>query len=162
MIMTGAVRINSRVPQVKAQGEGFAMEFVEIIGEESVKAARTNVLPGIGPQGIGGSGPGPHPHRSDHWDTGKLRDSIKYRARMRGFMAEAFIESDVDYGLYLEMGWTAPSGRHYRYPWLYPAVVLVTNRWEPIARATTDRWFKDGGPPAHRIGTPLSATLFGE
>lgn len=158
MRLTAAVRVNSRVPAVKAQGDGFAAEFVDIIGEETVKAARANVLPGIGPDGIGGSGPGPHPHRTLHWDTGALRDSITYRTARRGFMFEAFIETTKDYGLYLEMGWTALSGRHYRYPWLYPAAMMVGEQWLPIAKSTSDRWFSEGGPPAHRIKSPLSAT----
>ncbi|MCB0039472.1 MAG: hypothetical protein KDI56_02065 [Xanthomonadales bacterium] len=162
MRLTAAVRVNSRVPAVKAQGDGFAAEFVDIIGEETVKAARANVLPGIGPDGIGGSGPGPHPHRTLHWDTGALRDSITYRTARRGFMFEAFIETTKDYGLYLEMGWTALSGRHYRYPWLYPAAMMVGEQWLPIAKSTSDRWFSEGDRPTRwagiRIKSPLSAT----
>jgi len=157
MKLTAAVRVNSRTNEVKAQGNGFSEEFVTILGNETVKLARANVLPGLGREGFGGAGPGPHPHRSPHYDTGALRDSIFNRIRRNGFMYEALVSTEKEYGLYLEMGWTTLAGTHYRYPWLYPAAVEASRRWTPIARSSSDRWFTDGGRPT-RIASPLSAT----
>lgn len=149
MRMTAVVRVNSRTREVQAQGNGFCQEFVAILGDETVRRARANVAPG--------HGPGPHPHRTLHLDTGGLRDSIRARIRQRGFMYEALVETDKDYGLYLETGWTTLAGTHYRYPWLYPAAVEASRRWEPIGRSSSDRWFRDGGGRTF-IRSPLSAT----
>lgn len=157
MKVTAALRVNSRTNEVKAQGNGFAEDFVGILADETVRLARANVLPGIGREGFGGAGPGPHPHRTKHYDTGKLRDSIVAQVRRQGFIVEARVETDLEYGLFLEMGWTTVAGTHYRYPWLYPAAVEASRRWQPIARSSADRWFTDGGRPM-RIHSPLSAT----
>ena len=85
-------------------------------------------------------------------------ESIKVREARRGFMFEAFVTTDIDYGLYLEMGWTTKAGTHYRYPWLYLAAVEATRQWEPIARSTSARSFTDDSGGGGAIDTPLSAT----
>lgn len=161
MRMTAAFRVSSRTSEVKAAGEGFAMEFSEIVASEGAKEAKRNVAPGVGVDGYGGGGPGPHPHRTPHIDFGDLMRDISWRVRRQGFLTVGEVFTELDYGLYLEMGWTAPSGMHYRYPWLYPAIVIVTNEWRTIARSTSDRWFNDGGGN-WKIGTPLSSTLLPE
>lgn len=155
-MLTSVVRLNSRVPEVRQQGQNFASDFVQVMAEEVALQAMENVAPG--------KGPGPHPHRlgSNHIDTGDLMNSIRASYSRRGFMHEAFVETDLDYGIYLEVGWTTVAGTHYRYPWLGPAAQMKSREWEPIARTTSDRWFTQGGPPAIRIRAPLSSTLFPE
>ena len=151
MQTTATLRVSSRTKTVQKQGDQFAKEFATILGDETAKLAKANVAPG--------RGPGPHPHRpgSDHEDTGDLMDSIKAVFQQRGYRFESAVSTDIDYGLYLEMGWTTKAGTHYRYPWLYPAAVEATRQWEPIARSTSARSFTDdsGGGA---IDTPLSGT----
>lgn len=155
-ITTATLRVNNRTKIVQKEGNKFAREFARILGDETAKLAQANVAPG--------RGPGPHPHRpqSPHEDTGDLMESIKVREAQRGFMFEAFVTTDIDYGLYLEMGWTTKAGTHYRYPWLYPAAVEATRQWEPIARSTSARSFTDDSGASGAIDTPLSATWLPE
>ena len=150
MKTTSAFRIKSNGKLVKQEGRQFASDFVNILGEEAVKQAQANVAPG--------RGPGPHPHRpgSRHIDTGNLMRSISYEVVEAGQITRSDVSTDVDYGLYLEMGWTTKAGTHYRYPWLYPAVSQVSQAWASIGRSSTDRWF--GSSPATRITSPLSGT----
>lgn len=151
MQTTATLRVNNRTKAVKAEGDQFCREFVQILGDETKKLAAANVAPG--------KGPGPHPHRPgwEHEDTGALAASIVNNVRQRGFMFEALVGTSLDYGMYLEMGWTAKSGNHYRYPWLYPAAVQASNAWATIGRNTSARSFtSDTGSGA--IETPLSAT----
>lgn len=81
--------------------------------------ARENVAPGIGPS--------IHPHELHTWhtftweDTGDLAESVGYRIRFAGFRREVTIYTDLEYGMYLEIGFRGPSGRFYRYPWMKPA-----------------------------------------
>lgn len=87
--------------------------------ERAKKYAHDNVLPGVGP--------GPHPHRiwgnwPEHVDTGALARSLQARVELRGPIVRAFVITDLDYGMFLEIGWFSPrSGRFIRYPWLRPA-----------------------------------------
>lgn len=152
MKLTGTLRINSRTKEVKAQGAGFARDFVDILGEQTQELARRNVAPGYGP--------GPHPHRpgSTHIDTGNLMRSINYVVKDLGKEMRADVSTTVEYGLYLEMGWTSRGGNHFRYPWLYPAAVEASQLWANVGRSSAGRWFTDGGGMATRIGTPLSGT----
>lgn len=143
-MLKATVRLNSRIREVKAEGNAFCFDFIEIMGNEVTDRARENVRPGVGIWGIGGGGPGPHPHATPHEDTGDLMRSIRTRTRQRGFMFEALTETDIDYGVYLELGWTASNGAFYRYPWLMPAVDEARQEWEPIARTTADRSFSGG------------------
>lgn len=161
MKLVSVMRVNSRIPEVRREGAGFAREFADILGEETVKKARRNVSPG--------KGPGPHPHRpqSMHEDTGDLRDSIKHEVANRGFMTEAFVSTDIDYGTYLEVGWTTVAGTHYRYPWLYPAALEASHEWQSIARSTAARHFQEDGSVGSRAGrigiaSPISATWLPE
>lgn len=75
--------------------------------------ARLNVSPG--------RGPGPHPHVTEHEDTGDLAAGIHRETKVTPQGPSSAVTFEQIYGLYLEIGWTAPSGRFYRYPWLMPA-----------------------------------------
>lgn len=149
-----------RTAEVVSRGEGFAQEFANQMAEIAAELARQNVAPG--------SGPGPHPHRptSEHIDSGALRDSIQVKAMAMGFLKTAHVFTDLEYGLYLEMGWTNPyTGNHWRYPWLWPALSLAQRQWADVARSTGRRWFSAGGAPfigRQPVNAPLSATWLPE
>lgn len=95
-----------------------------------------------------GRGPGPHPHRVEHTDTGWAAKSIVVRqvrknanmggdkgplwyagafsdmAKPRPALAKKYARSTPphQYLFYLEFGWVQHgSGRRYRYPWAEPA-----------------------------------------
>lgn len=142
--LTARVEVNMKTAEIVARGRGFTREFADLMGELTAKYARINVTPG--------SGPGPHPHRPPpywkHVDTGALRDSIKVRAVHMGFLETAHVFTDLEYGLYLEVGWTnKQSGNHWRYPWLMPALMQARQESADIARSTGRRWFSEGGTP---------------
>jgi len=92
------------------------LSAIETLMLEAIHIAKANVAPG--------KGPGPHPH--DHVDTGNLRDDIRVTAKpyWKGNKLHASIgcTAQAYYGVFLERGWTAKSGRFYIYPWLAPAV----------------------------------------
>lgn len=139
MRVTVRVDVHSRAKEVAARGPGFAAEFARAFAEEAAAVARRNVSQG--------QGPGPHPHVTEHDDTGALRDSIRVRSEHRGFLESAAIYTDLEYGLYLEWGFTSRGGRFFRYPWLAPAVEEVRHKVDAIARSTGRRWFGDVGRP---------------
>lgn len=91
------------------------------------------------------TGPGPHPHRTDHnfsWeDTGKLAEAVDFAFKGRGYLktVEIYVEpvttddgDIVDYGTFLEVGWhpkvpkrgggMRQTGKFYAYPWISLAV----------------------------------------
>lgn len=154
MRVTVRVDVNSRAREVAARGEAFAADFARQYAEAAAEIARRNVSPD--------RGPGPHPHVSLHWDTGRLRDSIQVRTEHRGFIEAAAIYSDVEYGLFLEYGYHTRSGRWIIYPWLYPAVLEVKHEADKIARSSAQRWLSEAGRPyAGRVNitSPVMATL---
>ncbi len=156
------VDVHTRAKEVMARGEGFAADFALTFAQEAAEVARRNVSPG--------RGPGPHPHRPppefrEHIDTGKLRDSIHVTVENRGFLKSARIYSTVAYAAHLEYGWTARSGRHWRYPFLAAAVEEVKHRADTIARSSARRWLsEDGAPYRGRVNpsAPSTATFFPE
>lgn len=160
MRVNARVQVNMHTAEMIAAGRGFAREFVEEVAREAMGYAMRNVDIG--------KGPGPHPHRpgSEHEDTGDLRNSIDIRRGTHGAQETATVYTDLEHGLLLEMGWTNPdSGNHWRYPWLYPAMMEAMREWEGVARSTGRRWFSATGTASvgrTSISTPLSATLLPE
>lgn len=157
------MRLNARPKLVidrkafEQMGEGFAQDLADELARRTAQLAKLNVSPY--------SGPGPHPHRpeSEHEDTAALQESISIRQEKWRWLPHAsIVYTDLEYGLFLEVGWTNPYTRnHWRYPWLGPAMSQATQEWAGIARASGDRWFsKTGTTFARRIGiaSPLSAT----
>jgi len=75
-----------------------------------------------------GGGPGPHPHRTPHIDTGNLSASIEVGDLYKEgntLVREVGNTEQAPYGKYLEVGWHAHgTGNFFRYPWLYPALEL--------------------------------------
>lgn len=157
MRLTARVEINMKTKEIAARGAGFTAEFAETIGERAAKYARRNVAVG--------EGPGPHPHRTEHEDTGELAASVRTKAVHMGFLETTHVFTDKEEGLYLEAGWTTKAGTHYRYPWMMPAMEEARAEALEIARSTGRRWFSDEGMPQRgrkNFEAPLSATLLPE
>lgn len=128
MRVTAQVQVNLRAKEVKAAGPAFAREFARQMGERTVKYAKENVAQGFGP--------GPHPHRSEHEDTGALAESVKMELVNQGFLIVAKVYTDLAYGKHLELGWHTKNGNFYRYPWLAPAGERARQDAIEIARLT--------------------------
>ena len=149
MRLTGEVKVNFRNKHVKDLGAGFVQDMALTLGEKIQAQAKHNVSPGVGP--------GPHPHNpgSHHIDTGNLRDSIEVDVDVVGAHAVAQVWSDLEYSVYLEYGWTARSGKFYRYPFLWPALDTVRPEVPPLMAQKGRVWFSgDSGPVgvAHGLG----------
>lgn len=86
---------------------------------DATEQARLNVSPGMGP--------GPHPHVSEHVDTGRLAAAIETDVEVDqdGVMGVVGVADEpmATYGAALELGWHTKNGSFYRYPWLAPAVL---------------------------------------
>lgn len=156
------------VPLAFRGSDSMAARISRRVAERGMEYAKANVAPG--------KGPGPHPHRpqSQHTDTGDLAASLKV---VEGWGGDILFESgmptglawvtsvstDLDYGLYLEMGWTTQAGNHYRYPWLFPAMVMAQRDFAHLARTTAMRWVQQYQRGYARIGGgPVSGTWQGE
>lgn len=152
--------VNLRTKEIVERGEGFCREFTDQMGELTAELARRNVKPA--------KGPGPHPHRpgSHHSDSGALADSVKTQALAMGFLRTALVYTDLEYGAHLEFGWTNPyTGRHWRYPWMMPALEEARQQAADIARTTGRRWLSNEGrvyTGRVNINAPLSATAWPE
>ena len=134
-----------------ARGDAYANALALAMANEGARAARQNVAPG--------RGPGPHPHQpgSDHLDNGELMRSIIVVPEERGSFKTASVTTDLDYGVYLELGWTNPwSGRFWRYPWLWPAVLAVQRQAADMARTTAREFFVADVGLRAAGNTPLS------
>jgi len=85
------------------------------LGDAIVEAARENVAEGVGP--------GPHPHISEHEDTGNLQASIE-KMVIEGGPKGPVLEVGFGefYGTILEIGYHTSTGRWVQYSWLILAV----------------------------------------
>jgi len=159
MRVSARVEVNNRSAEVRRMGNSFAQDVADVLAAAAADIAKHSVSPGIGP--------GPHPHRpqSKHIDSGELAKSVKTQQQPRGFLKTALIFTDMEYGAYLEMGWTTKSGTHYRYPWIMPAVEEVRFDTDSIARSSA-RKFLSGTGSLYKgrvnLSVPTSATLFPE
>lgn len=136
MQLRGRIEVNTTAAEVAARGDVFANVLAQIMARDALQLARENVAPG--------KGPGPHPHKpeSHHTDTGNLMRSLDVEPEERGFLKTCSVGTDVDYGVYLELGWTNPNtGNFWRYPWLWPAVQQVQADAEETARTTAREFF---------------------
>jgi len=159
MRLNARVEVNNRCREVRIMGNSFAQDVANVLGATAMDLAKLNVAPG--------SGPGPHPHRpqSTHIDTGALRDSLHVESQARGFLKTAILYTDLEYGAYLEMGWTTKGGTHYRYPWLMPAVEEARLETEAIARSSARKYLAEIGSMYRgrvNLTPPTSATFFSE
>lgn len=152
MKLTAQVQLNMRTKELQQAGLDFAREYAKELGNLTQEKAQENVAPG--------RGPGPHPHVTEHDDTGALRDSIQVRTFQQGFMVLSRVETDLDYGSYLELGWHTSSGRFVRYPWMMPAVELARREANRIARMTWNVYFSPSKFPMRvKMETGTFATV---
>ena len=95
---------------------GVTKKNFAVVGTRLRDSARARVMPGVGP--------GPHPHRTKHIDTGIGAQNIVYRMTKlhQGWQVEVGPKPKAYYLTYLELGWHAASGRFYKYPWLRPTM----------------------------------------
>jgi hypothetical protein len=104
---------NDRI--VKRHFESGLTAAFKQLGEDIVEVARQNVAEGVGP--------GPHPHLTEHEDTGALAESIQplvIEGGPKGPVLE--VGFGEFYGAILELGYHTSTGRWVQYPWLMPAV----------------------------------------
>lgn len=141
MKVWGNIQMDFRGREAKRRGKRFIEDYILEQAELVEKIARRNVSPG--------RGPGPHPHRTPHEDTGRLEESIEVDVDVRGSRVVAEVVTDVPYGTFLEVGWHARSGKFYRYPWLAPALAEAGRRAQKVAQRHARVWFVGdltGGP----------------
>lgn len=185
MRLLASVKVNSNVPALLNEGPWFGVEFVDAVGAETVQIARELVAPGKGP---GPHPHRPDSEHEDTGALRDAIDYVvnytnvgaqaradvyvkdAYRGepagkpkRFRDLKTGRFIikpkrTQPSEYGLFLEVGWTTPSGRTARYPWLYPAATMAARRWEPIARAQVSRHVRDMEGKLQRLKSAVSAT----
>jgi len=133
-IIDSKVEINLRTKSVRDMGRGFAKMYVADLGKEILEAAQYNVTEGVGP--------GPHPHKWPHVDTGKLRESLRLDLRSQGFLETAHVFSDDPVGAWLEFGYIPHFGSsRVIYPWLSPAYTKVLDSSSNYLRTTARMWF---------------------
>ncbi len=122
---SSSIEVSTRSKAFRRAKETGIRNAMAAVAAKALEYARENVSPE--------KGPGPHPHRTDHgwaWeDTEELSKSLRLRFRQKGFIRIATIFTPLDYGMYLEVGWRGPSGRHYRYPWLRPAFIRAQSEF---------------------------------
>ena len=94
-----------------AQATATARKVMQDVAKAVKEQAKHNVSPGVGP--------GPHPHKptSGHTDTGALEKSVFYRTGERGLLVWFVCGTDLNYGMFLEIGWHSKSGNFWKYPW---------------------------------------------
>lgn len=149
MRLTGKVEVHLNSRAMRAAGQGFARDVARQLGELTLTYAKRNVTPG--------KGPGPHPHRPppfrQHTDTGELVGSLQAKPVEQGFLTTYQVYTDIDYGVYLEVGWHSLSGNFWRYPWLEPAVREASQHLAEIAKSTGRAYFTGGRStrPAGRV-----------
>ena len=150
-----SVRVDFATAAAKQVGKAFMEDVALEFGTQVAERAKQNVAPG--------RGPGPHPHPGppawQHEDTGELGDSIRSDVREITNGVECMIFTPLDRGLYLEAGWHGPSGRFYRYPWLWPAINAVQVGFRGMARTRAGVAFT-GGIRGGKVATKKGANVW--
>lgn len=128
---TAVLQLNSRARAFADKSAAITEEVMRDIVEYAAEIARENVAPG--------KGPSPHddPNRHRYQDTGILQEHVLTAIWLQGFLTEGSVFTDLDYGVYLELGWHRRTGggalRFYRYPWLKPAFLQAMKRLPDLA-----------------------------
>lgn len=152
MRLAATMRVDFNSRQAKAMGESFTAECAAAFGDRVMELAKRNVAPG--------KGPGPHPHKQPgRVDTGNLQDSIQADIHKTASAAVVTVFTPLDYGTYLEAGWHAPSGRFYRYPWLWPAINQAQKEFLDIVRSHSGVAFT-GGYTGGRVAVKKGANAW--
>lgn len=119
--MTFKVTIETKfkIPEAIKEVERAASGMLEGAATVVATQAKKHTQPG--------SGPGPHPHRTPHIDTGELMRSIEVGDEYKegdALVREVGSQDSASYGKFLEIGWHSRAGNFWRYPWLWPALEL--------------------------------------
>jgi hypothetical protein len=125
---SGTLQINSRAKGFAKKAPGATETAMRSVLRKAKEDAQKNVAKG--------EGPGPHPHLTDHEDTGDLARSVQDAIWLQGFLTEGTIFTDSEYGTYLEVGWRTKKNNFYRYPWLKPAFLGALSRLPKLAAET--------------------------
>lgn len=109
-----------KIPEAIKEIEGAASGMLEGSANVVRDATKMAVRPGYGP--------GPHPHRTPHIDTGDLMRDIQTGEEYKegdALVREVGNMEATYYGSILELGWYSrgAASRFYRYPWLWPALL---------------------------------------
>lgn len=146
MRFRGTFQVDFRNRYAKDLGQDACEDIVLDMTQATLERARLNVQPGIGP--------GPHPHMTDHIDTGALAAAIEADVdRPNDHEVVGTVGVNVEpmarYGAALELGWHTATGGFYQYPWLAPAFeaaagdrrvrrhgLIKTKQWVKGRRAT--------------------------
>ena len=104
-----------------------ARKVMQDTGKAVKTQAQHNVAPGVGP--------GPHPHKSGHTDTGNLMRSVFYRTWETATEVGFHCGTPINYGFWLETGWHSSAGNFFRYRWLEPALMSAAPKELAVSMA---------------------------
>jgi hypothetical protein len=139
-MIKGNVGANLYFDRGRSAANGWAMSLVNDLTQIAKAQAQRNVAPGVGP--------GPHPHISDHVDTGELMEDIDAESRFSGNKAQAAVWTSLDYGMFLELGYHTLAGNFIRYPWLEPALDEAMRQLDSLAVNLGQAYFGGSGSRA--------------
>jgi len=134
MKVWATVEMDFRGKEAKRRGIDFIHDYILDQTALVEEYAKFSVSPGVGP--------GPHPHRTEHEDTGALRDSITSDVDVKGTRAIGEVGTDLEYGAYLEVGWHSRAGRFFRYPWLEPSLRRAKRSGPKVAQRHAHVYFR--------------------
>lgn len=120
-----------KIPEAIKEVEGAASGMLEASANVVRDAAKMAVRPGYGP--------GAHPHRTPHIDTGNLMRDIQTGEEYREGMAlvrEVGNMEETYYGSILELGWHSEAGNFFIYKWLWPSLELSIGNIRHIISGT--------------------------
>lgn len=168
MRLTGRIEVNKvTLGRIADDLPAMAEEMIQGLVEAAADIARAMVAPH---QPIG-MHPGPHPHPTNHTDTGSLMESIKTAYTPQGLFVTGAVYTDLEYGAHLEYGFHVlakaipgdpTSGfieRFYRYPFITPAIQQAARDLDSLFGVTARRWLSQQGTPGTRKTRELVETF---
>lgn len=117
---SATLQLNSRSKAFANKSNTAVEDAMRKVLKKAKKLAQENVAKGKGPSDHNGDADS-WGHHFAHEDTGDLAESVQDAIWLQGFLTEGTIYTDLDYGVYLEVGWRTRQSNFYRYPWLKPA-----------------------------------------
>lgn len=120
-----------KIPEAIKEVEKAASGMLDGAATVVRDAAKESVRPGYGP--------GPHPHKTPHIDTGNLmRDIQKGEEYQEGsaLIREVGNTEATYYGGILELGWHSRAGNFFIYKWLWPSLELSIGNIRHIISGT--------------------------
>lgn len=117
MTFKATVEITFKIPEAIKEVEKATSDMLDGAATVVAMRAKDAVAPG--------RGPGPHPHRTPHIDTGDLMRDIQVGEEYKEgevLVREVGNTEATPYGKFLEVGWFSRGGNFFRYPWLWPSL----------------------------------------